>query len=52
VVVLVTNSSAWPRVSAFGETGIVSLSALAQAQKHHEASSDLPTNVFLNFWVE
>jgi hypothetical protein len=52
VVVLVTNSAAWPEVSAFGESGIVSVAALAQAQALGEASGNLPTNVFLNFSVE
>jgi hypothetical protein len=52
VVVLVTNASAWPQISVFGNSGIVSVGALAQAQSLGEASSDLPTNVFLNFSVE
>ncbi|MFI5414445.1 MAG: hypothetical protein ACHQ16_02100 [Candidatus Lutacidiplasmatales archaeon] len=51
VVVLVTNSSAWPTITAFGESGIVSVAALAHAQALGEASGDLPTNVFLNFAV-
>jgi hypothetical protein len=51
VVVLVTNASAWPTISAFGESGIVSIGALHHAQAHGEASSDLPTNLFLNFYV-
>ena len=52
VVVLVTNASAWPTVSVFGESGIVSVGALHHAQAMGDASADLPTNVFLNFWVE
>jgi hypothetical protein len=52
VVVLVTNASAWPQISVFGESGIVSIQALHQAQTMGEASADLPTNVFLNFYVE
>jgi hypothetical protein len=52
VVVLVTNAAAWPEISAFGESGIVSLAALGHAQALGEASADLPTNVFLNFSVE
>jgi hypothetical protein len=52
VVVLVTNASAWPQISAFSESGIVSVAALQTAQSMGEASSDLPTNVFLNFAVQ
>jgi hypothetical protein len=52
VVVLVTNASAWPQVSVFGESGIVSVGALHHAQMLGEASVDLPTNLFLNFYVE
>jgi hypothetical protein len=52
VVVLVTNQSAWPTISVFGESGIVSVAALVHAQKLGDASADLSTNVFLNFYVE
>jgi hypothetical protein len=51
VVVLVTNASAWPQMTVFGSSGIVSVGALHHYQAMGEASSDLPTNVFLNFWV-
>ncbi|MCI4372269.1 MAG: hypothetical protein L3K02_01280 [Thermoplasmata archaeon] len=52
VVVLVTNASAWPMISVFGESGIVSVAALHNAQTLGEASAGLPTNVFLNFYVQ
>lgn len=51
VVVLVTNASAWPQVSVFGSTGIVSVAALHHYQEMGEASETLTTNVFLNFRV-
>jgi hypothetical protein len=49
VVVLVLNQSAWPALN--GSSGIVSVSDLASAQLNGTASADLPTNVFLNFWI-
>jgi hypothetical protein len=52
VVVLVTNASAWPQISVFGNSGIVSVGDLRAAQAVGDASADLPTNVFLNFSVE
>jgi hypothetical protein len=48
-VVLVTNKSAFPNLA--GTTGINSLTALRSAQAAGMASSDLPTNVYLNFAV-
>jgi hypothetical protein len=49
VVVLVLNQSAWPALDGTG--GISSMADLAAAQTAGTASADLPTNVFLNFWI-
>jgi len=49
VVVLVLNQTAWPAWNA--SSGIVSTADLAAAQTAGTASADLPTNVFLNFWI-
>jgi hypothetical protein len=49
VVVLVLNQTAWPAANA--SSGIVSTADLAAAQTAGTASADLPTNVFLNFWI-
>ena len=49
VVVLVLNQSAWPTISA--SSGIVSVADLTAAQAAGTASSNLATNVFLNFSV-
>jgi hypothetical protein len=49
VVVLVLNQSYFPNLS--GTHGITSVSALTAAQAAGAASSGIPTNVFLQFWV-